>query len=355
MKDGRILERIHKDGFEQVLFCNDQELGLRAIISLHSTILGPATGGCRMWDYSSEEEALEDVLRLSKGMTYKASISGLSMGGGKAVIIGSSSNKTPEKLQRFGEFVESLGGSYVTAKDVGINNDDLKEIKRKTKHILGVEGEEATSGSPSPLTALGVYKGMKACVEKVFSRTDLSGLKVALQGVGSVNHNLAKRLYEDGAELIIADPNKESLEKAKKEFPATIVSPDEIYDADCDIFSPGALGAVLNEKTIPRLKCSIIAGSANNQLDKVSDGRTLFERGIVYAPDYVINAGGLINIYHEREGYNKEAALAQVEDIFNTIKNILSISEKEKTPTNVVADNMALERINDAKKDKIVH
>ena len=350
-----VLERIHRDGFEQVLFCNDQELGLRAIISLHSTILGPATGGCRMWDYQNEEEALEDVLRLSKGMTYKASISGLSMGGGKAVIIGSASNKTPEKLQRFGEFVESLDGSYVTAKDVGINNDDLKEIKRKTKHILGVAGEKASSGSPSPVTAFGVYHGMKACVEKAFSRTDLSGLKVALQGVGSVNCILGKRLHEDGAKLIISDPNKESLEKAKKEFPATIVSPDEIYDVDCDIFSPGALGAVLNEKTIPRLKCRIVAGAANNQLDKISDGEALFERGIVYAPDYVINAGGLINIYHEREGYDEETALAQVADIFSTIKNILSTSEKEKTPTNVVADNIALERINNAKKNKAIH
>ena len=355
MKDGRVLERIHKDGFEQVLFCKDKELGLKAIISMHSTILGPATGGCRMWNYQSEEEALEDVLRLSKGMTYKASISGLSMGGGKAVIMGDASAKTPEKLQRFGEFVESLGGNYITAKDVGIDNNDLKEIKRKTKHILGVAGEEASSGSPSPVTAWGVYNGIKACVEKAFSRPTLSGLTIALQGAGSVNYNLGKRLHEDGAKLIIADPNEEALEKVKKEFPVTVVRPEEIYDVECDLFSPGALGAVINKDTIPRLRCKIIAGAANNQLDEETDGKTLFERGIIYAPDYVINAGGLINIFHERKGYHREEAMAQVADIFNTIKNILSVSEKEKIPTNIVANNMALERINNAKKDKVVH
>ena len=349
-----MLETIHKEGFEQVIFCNDQDIGLRAIISLHSTVLGPATGGCRVWNYKNEEEALKDALRLSQGMTYKASISGLSMGGGKAVIIGDTTKKTPQQLQRFGEFVDSLGGSYVTAKDVGINNDDLKEIKRKTKYILGVEGEKASSGAPSPVTAWGVYHGIKACAEKVFSNKSLNGLKIVLQGAGSVNYSLGKLLHEEGAKLFISDINKEAVEAAKKAFPVTVLDPESIYDTECDIFSPGALGAIVNENTVPRFRCKIIAGAANNQLATDADGKAVFERGIVYAPDYVINAGGLINICHEIKGYNKGKALAQAAEIFHTTQKVLSLSEKEKIPTHRIADRIALERIENAKKQKFL-
>ena len=345
-----VFETIHQDNYEQIIYCNDTQVGLKAIIAMHNTDLGPATGGCRMWDYKSEEEALVDVLRLSKGMTYKASISKLSMGGGKSVIIGDSSKKTPEMLARFGEFVESLGGRYVTAKDVGINASDLKTIKTKTQHVLGIEGEENSSGDPSPVTAWGVFNGMKACSKKVFGKRSLEGLTISLQGLGSVNYYLAKHLKEEGAKLIGCDINQEAIERARNELQMEIIAPEAIYDVKCDIFSPGALGAIINSNTIPKLTCKIVAGAANNQLATDADGQALLDRGIVYAPDYAINAGGLINIFHEREGYNSDRAWGHVAEIYDTILDILDRSEQEKKPTHVVADAIAAERVRNGEK-----
>lgn len=347
-----VFEKLHEDNFEQIVFCHDRRVGLKSIISIHNSALGPATGGCRMWDYKSEEDALYDVLRLSKGMTYKASISGLSMGGGKSIIIGSEKIKSPELLARYGEFIESLAGRYITAKDVGINANDLRTVKSKTKYILGVEGEKNSSGDPSPVTSWGVYNGMRACAEKAFGKTQMTGLTIALQGLGSVNYYLAKHLAKEGAKLVGCDINQEMIARARGEFEIEIVDPEKIYDVKCDIFSPGALGATINEKTLKRLNCRVIAGAANNQLETPHDGDHLHQKGFIYAPDYAINAGGLINIFHEREGYNKEKAWAQVAGIYDTIRGILDRSERDNVPAYIVADKISLERVQNAEKNK---
>jgi leucine dehydrogenase len=345
-----VFEKIQADDYEQIVFCHDAKVGLKAIIALHNTALGPATGGCRMWNYRNEEEALTDVLRLSKGMTYKNAISNLSLGGGKSIIIGELSQKTPELLRRFGEFVETLKGRYITAKDVGIDSNDLKIIKSRTSHILGIEGEANTSGDPSPVTAWGVYHGMLACAEKAFGAKSLKGLHIALQGLGAVNYHLLKYLQKEGADLTACDINPQAVERARQEFGLKVVGPEGIYDTSCDIFSPGALGAVINPQTIPRLKCKVVAGTANNQLATESDGEELRKRGILYAPDYAINAGGVINISHERDGYDRERAYAHVAKIYETIKNILEVSERDHLPANLVANQLAENRVREAER-----
>lgn len=341
-----VFEKIQADNYEQILYCNDAKVGLKAIIAIHSSALGPATGGCRMWNYTTEEEALTDVLRLSKGMTYKASISGLPLGGGKSIIIGE--KKSPEMLKRFGDFVETLKGHYITAKDVGIDSNDLKTIKTKTPHILGIAGEANSSGDPSPVTAWGVYNGMLACAEKAFGAKSLKGLHVSLQGLGAVNYHLLKYLHQEGARVTACDINSDLVQRAQKEFHIEVVRPEAIYDVSADIFSPGALGAIVNAGTIPRLKCKVIAGAANNQLATEKDGEALVNKGILYAPDYAINAGGLINIFHEREGYNRDRAYAHVAKIYDTIKNVLNESEREKLPANLVANRIAQNRVTEA-------
>ena len=345
-----VFEKIYEDNFEQIVFCHDSRVGLKAIISMHNTALGPATGGCRMWDYQNEAEALTDVLRLSRGMTYKAAISNLSMGGGKSVIIGSQEQKTPELFKRFGEFIENLAGRYVTAKDVGINSDDLRMVKQSTQYVLGIDGEKNSGGDPSSVTAWGVFHGMRASVEHAFGSTSFKGLTVALQGLGAVNYHLAKYLDKEGAILVGCDLTSEATERAHKDFNVRIVEPEKIFDAKCDVFSPGALGGSVNQKTIPRLQCKVIAGAANNQMGTSNDGSALFERGLIYAPDYTINAGGLINVFHEREGYDRGRALEHTEGIYNTIKDILTRSKAEKIPTHIIADRMAMERVRNAAK-----
>ncbi len=345
-----VFDKIQTDNYEQIVFCNDSKSGLKAIIALHSTALGPATGGCRMWNYRSEEEALTDVLRLSKGMTYKNSISNLPLGGGKSIIIGDVSQKTPDLLKRFGEFVETLHGHYITAKDVGIDSSDLKTIKNRTSHILGIAGEANSSGDPSPVTAWGVYNGMLACAEKAFGKKSLAGLHVALQGLGAVNYHLLKYLHQEGAKITACDINVDAVERARKEFQVQITNPEIIYDTPCDIFSPGALGAVINPQSIPRLRCKVVAGAANNQLATEKDGEALLARGILYAPDYAINAGGVINISHEREGYSRERAYAHVAKIYDTIKNILELSSVDRLPTNLVANRIAENRVKEAER-----
>jgi leucine dehydrogenase len=346
-----VFERIAaaQDTHEQLVYCYDASVGLKAIIALHSTALGPATGGCRMWNYSNESEALHDVLRLSKGMTYKAAISGLNWGGGKAVILGDAkTHKTPALLERYGQFVENLGGHYITAKDVGIGADDLRIVKSKTKHVLGIEGEANSSGDPSPATAFGVYNGMLACAKHTLGANNLKGLKIALQGLGSVSYYLLEHLAAEGAEVIGCDIDPAVIERAVQKYGIEIVQPDKIYDVACDIFAPSALGSTINKDTLPRIKTKIIAGAANNQLATHEDGLEVTRRGITYAPDYAINAGGLINIYYEgvaEGGYSRSRAFAHVSTIRETITTILERASAERLPTHVVADRIAEERV----------
>lgn len=355
-----VFQKIHsknaEENFEQLVYCSDSQTGLRAIIAMHSTVLGPATGGCRMWNYSSEEEALTDVLRLSKGMTYKAAISGLNWGGGKAVIMGDpSGGKNPELLEKFGEFVEGLSGRYITAKDVGIGSDDLRIIKRKTRHVLGIDGEAGSSGDPSPATAWGVFHGMKACAKHAFGSESLQGKKIVMQGLGAVSFNLLEHLSAEGAEIVACDINSEMVRRAVDKYRIEVVAPEVIYDIPCDIFAPCALGSAINAQTLPRLKTRVVAGAANNQLATPNDGDELARKGIVYAPDYAINAGGLINIYHESAvegGYRKAAAFDHVAKIGQTVSEILKRAQVESRPTYVVADRMAEERVARAREAK---
>ena len=350
-----IFEHIQSEGFEQIVFCNDSSVGLKAIIALHSTVLGAATGGCRMWDYSQEADALNDVLRLSKGMTYKASVAGLDWGGGKAVIIGNAkTKKTPAMMERFGEFVERLGGNYITAKDVGISADDLRTIKKKTRHVLGIDGEPNSSGDPSPATAWGVYHGMLACAKFAYKTSSLKGLKVAIQGLGSVSYALLEHLTAEGAEVIGCDIDATVIDRALKKYNIEIVKPESIYDVNCDIFAPSALGATINRETLKRIKAKVIAGAANNQLATPEDGYEVLRREMVYAPDYVINGGGLINIYYEdpiRGGYSRAKAFEHVARIQNTVWNILERAHAENVPTHIIADRMAEERIEAARRN----
>ena len=341
-----------QDQFEQVIFCNDAKTGLRAIIAIHSTALGPATGGCRMWNYTSRDEALTDALRLSKGMTYKAAISGLNWGGGKSVIIGDSkTGKSPEMLKRFGDFVNGLGGNYITAKDVGIGADDLRTIKSRTPHVLGVDGDQGSSGDPSPATAWGVYHGMLAAAKHVHGVKSLKGMRVALQGLGSVSYSLLEHLTADGAEIIGCDIDQDQIKRAAGSYKIEIVQPEVIYDVACDIFAPCALGATINAETLPRIQAKIIAGAANNQLATDDIGTELVKRGMTYAPDYAINAGGLINIYHEAMvsgGYRRTSAFEHVAKIGPTITHILERAKEDRLPSHVVADKIAQERVQNA-------
>ncbi len=344
-----VFKQMQPSGFEQVVFCQDDRVGLRAIISIHSSVLGPATGGCRMWNYATEEEALTDVLRLSEGMTYKAAMAGLDWGGGKGVILGDpKTQKTPEMLQRFGEYVDRLGGHYITAKDVGMGADDLRQVKRKTRHVLGIEGDPGSSGDPSPATAWGVYHGMQSAAQVAFQARSLKGLRVALQGLGSVSYYLLDYLVKEGAHVVGCDIDSAMVERAVKKFGIEIVHPDAIYDVKCDIFSPSALGSSVNPKTLPRIQAKVIAGGANNQLATLEEGYEIMRRGMVYVPDYVINGGGLINIYYEdpiRGGYSKSRAFDHVAKIGQTVLEILERSKSEKTPSQIIANRMAEERI----------
>lgn len=346
-----LFEALERDGFEQVVFCNDVETGLKAIIAIHDTTLGPALGGVRMWNYNCEEEALHDVLRLAKGMTYKNAVAGLNLGGGKAVIIGDPKKDKSEALFRsFGRFVETLNGRYITAEDVGTFEEDMDYIHMETEYVTGTSRKGA--GDPSPVTALGIYYGMKQAAKEAFGSDSLKGLTIAIQGVGQVAYHLCKHLHEEGAELIVTDINEEAVERAVKEFAATSVKPDEIYDVDCDIFSPCALGGIINDETIPRLKAKVIAGSANNQLEKEEHGRILHEKGILYAPDYVINAGGVINVAEELAGYNRQRALNKVKSIYNILETVFEISRQKNIPTSIAANELAEKRIKSMRKMK---
>lgn len=339
---------IESYGHEQVVFCSSKELGLKAIIGIHNTTLGPALGGTRMWNYSSDEEALIDVLRLSRGMTYKAAVAGLNLGGGKAVIIGDSRTQKTEALFRaFGRFVEGLSGRYITAEDVGTSIKDMEYIIMETRHVTGIPIEVGGSGDPSPVTAYGTYVGIKACINEVFGSDSLKDKKIIIQGAGgNVGKHLCKYLYKDGAKLFINDLYQEKLKPIVEECNAKIISDEEVFSMEADVLSPAALGGIINDETIPKLKVKIVAGAANNQLgDEEKHGKMLKDKGILYAPDYVINAGGLINVYNELEGYNRERALKQASGIYDILKKIIEISKKENIPTEAASRKIAEERI----------
>jgi leucine dehydrogenase len=344
LNENPVLAEMATMGHEQLLFCNDEETGLKAIIAIHSTVLGPSLGGTRMWKYANEMEALNDVLRLSRGMTYKNSISNLNLGGGKAVIIGDSHTMKSEAFfRRFGKFVESLSGKYITAEDVGISPEDMGWVSKETKHVVGLPGK---SGDPSPVTALGVYMGMKACAKIQFGSDSLEGKKIAVQGVGHVGEYLVKHLTNEGAEVFISDIYQQTLDRVSSAYNATVVAPQDIYDIDMDIYAPCALGATINDDTLAKLSCSIIAGAANNQLKNESiHGAAVMNKGIIYAPDYAINAGGVINCFSEVHGLSSEWAHTKAEEIYQTIFNIISRSQKEKLPTYQIANAIAEERI----------
>jgi leucine dehydrogenase len=350
-KNGMVVNKMTLMGHEQVVFCQDAETGLKAIIAIHDTTLGPALGGTRMWDYINEEDALQDVLRLSRGMTLKAAISGLDLGGGKAVIIGDSKTEKTEALMRkFGQYVDSLGGKYITAKDVGMSTKEMEYVRIETKHVTGIPESMGGSGDPSPVTAFGVYMGMKASAKYKWGSDKLVGKTVVVQGVGHVGKNLVKHLTEEGANIIINDINTQKLNELANEFGANIVMGDAIFDLDIDIYAPCALGATVNPDTISRLKCEIIAGAANNQLaDEERDGQLCADKGICYAPDFLINAGGLINVYSELKGYNREHAINQTREIYNTTLEILNKAELEHITTHAAALAIAQQRINDRK------
>ncbi|MFM7201417.1 MAG: Glu/Leu/Phe/Val family dehydrogenase [Myxococcota bacterium] len=325
-----------KQGHEQVIFCNDPTVGLKAIIAIHSTALGPSLGGCRMFPYKSEVEALEDVLRLSRGMTYKAAVAGLNLGGGKAVIIADpQKDKTEALFRAFGRHVESLGGRYITAEDMGTKVKDMAYIRMETNHVVGLSAELGGSGDPSPVTALGTFSGIQACLEAVYGHDSLKGRSVAIQGLGNVGHHLARYLHQAGATLYFADVEVDRARQAQKEFGGHVVGLDEFFGLEVDVLSPCAVGGIFHEDTIPRLRAPIIAGAANNPLrDEQRDGRALHERGILYAPDYVINAGGLINVYSELHHYPRERALHEARSIREVVTRVIQISRAERiTPT----------------------
>ncbi len=334
-----------KEGHEQLVVSTDPDTGLKAIISIHSTLLGPSLGGCRFWAYKSFEEAAADVLRLSKAMTYKAAISGLNLGGGKAVICARPGEKTPAMLRAFGRFVDSLAGLYVTAQDVGMTLADLEAIREVTRYAAGIPEAMGGSGDPSPMTARGVQHGMRACLKQVFGSDSFRDRTVAVQGLGKVGRHLVGLLHQEGARLIVSDLDASRMKAAASEVQAETMPPNRIHTADCDIFAPCAMGGLLNSSAISKLRCRIVAGSANNPLANWMDAKLLQRRGILYAPDYVINAGGLINIACEMEGYQKEKAEERVAGIAENLARVFARAKEEKITPLEAADRLAEERL----------
>ncbi|MFP5519979.1 MAG: Glu/Leu/Phe/Val dehydrogenase dimerization domain-containing protein [Bdellovibrionia bacterium] len=340
-------ELISKHGeHEQVVFCHDPQSGLKAIIAIHNTALGPALGGTRMWNYKNEDEALIDVLRLSKGMTYKAAAAGLNLGGGKAVIIGDSKKDKSEAMFRaFGQFVNSLNGRYITAEDVGTNVQDMEHIYMETPWVTGIPKDFGGSGDPSPYTAHGVLMGIKATAKEKFNADNLKGMRIAVQGLGNVGSHLVKYLYEEGAVVTVSDIDMARVKLNVDKFGVKAVAPDEIVATECEIFAPCALGAVVNDQTITKLKCNAIAGGANNILAEARHGDQLKELGILYAPDYVVNAGGLMNVFVELEGYSQERAFDKTRKVYDNVLKVFEIAKRDNISTHIAADRLAEERV----------
>jgi len=349
------ITQIPVEGYEEVYRATDKRAGLTAFIAVHDTTLGPALGGCRMWHYSREEDAITDVLRLSRGMTFKSAVARTGLGGGKAVILGDpKTEKTPELFRAMGRFVHTLAGRYTTAEDVGVNEQDMLYVREATPYVTGLPRIKGGSGDPSPVTALGTFVGLKACVEDAYGREDLDGLRVAIQGVGHVGFHLAKLLIEAGAKLTVTDVNEARLKEAAEELGAAVVAPQDIYDVDCEVFAPCALGAILNDKTIPRLKCKVVAGAANNQLAEERHGEELVRRGILYAPDFVINAGGIINVSVEflEGGYDEAVSMKRVHNIYQAIKDITRTGKEQEIPTSQAAIVLAQKILADGRRKK---
>ncbi|PJJ08886.1 glutamate dehydrogenase/leucine dehydrogenase [Flavobacterium sp. 1] len=332
---------------EQIVFCNDKDTGLKAIIGIHNSVMGPALGGTRMFNYANEWEALNDVLRLSRGMTYKAAITGLNIGGGKAVIIGDAKiQKTPELMRKFGEFVHSLSGRYITAEDVGMETSDMDLVRDVTPYVTGISEERGGSGNPSPVTAFGVYMGMKAAAKQQFGSDKLEGKKILVQGIGHVGETLVEYLTKEGAIVFIADINEEKLYQVASKYSAQVFTGDDLYSADVDIYAPCAMGATINDATVNKIKAKVIAGAANNQLaNENTHGLILQERGILYAPDFLINAGGIINVYAELAHYDKAEIMRKTENIYNTTLEIFDYAVANGITTHQAALTIAQNRI----------
>jgi leucine dehydrogenase len=341
-----LFETIAETGHEQIVHCHSKDAGLKAIIAIHNSVLGPALGGLRMWPYKSESEALNDVLRLSRGMTYKNAVAGLNLGGGKAVIIGDPAKDKSEALFRaFGRFVNSLNGRYITAEDVGIDVNDMEWVFRETEFVTGVHQVHGGSGDPSPFTAFGTLQGLMAALSHKFGNEDVGKYSYAVQGAGHVGLEFIKLLREQNAKVFVTDINKALVQRAVDEYGCTAVGIDEIYDVDADVYSPCALGGTVNEETLPRLKCKIVCGAANNQLANDRMGVEVEKRGILYAPDYAVNAGGVMNVSLEIDGYNRERAMRMMRTIYYNVGRIFEIAQRDGIPTYKAADRMAEERI----------
>ncbi|MBS1782457.1 MAG: Glu/Leu/Phe/Val dehydrogenase [Bacteroidetes bacterium] len=344
-----VFEHMQQMGHEQVVFCHDPHSGLNAIIAIHNTTLGPALGGTRLWNYSSHNDAIIDALRLSRGMTYKAAISGLNLGGGKAVIVADPAQKTEALWRRYGKFVDSLNGKYITAEDVNTSARDMEYIALETQHVTGVPEYMGGSGDPSPFTAYGVFVGMKASAKKVWGNDSLTGKRVVVQGVGHVGQYLVGHLIEEGAKVFITDINEAKLKETVEKFRTVeVIEGSKLFDMEMDVYAPCALGATLNTESINKMKCPIIAGAANNQLaDENVHGPMLIEKGIIYAPDFLINAGGLINVAAELDGYNRERVMGNVNKIYDRTLDIFQLSETEKIHTQAAAMIIAEKRLAD--------
>lgn len=341
---------------EEVIYCHDKDSGLKAIIAIHNTALGPALGGTRMWPYKTEEDALIDVLRLSQGMTYKASAAGLNLGGGKAVIIGDpKKDKTEALFRSFGTYVNNLNGKYITAEDVGTTVKDMEYVYMESPFVTGIPMDFGGSGDPSPYTAHGVLMGIKATAKAQLGADSLEGVRVAVQGLGNVGYHLVKYLAKEKAIISIADIDAEKVSRVADEFGGTAVDPDTVITSECDILAPCALGAVINDQTIEQLKCKAIAGGANNQLAEGRHGDILRERNILYAPDYVINAGGLMNVFVELEGYSHDRAFEKTRAVYDNLMMVFDIAKNEQISTHIAADRLAEERIQSIGKLKQRH
>ena len=349
------ITRVNVPGYEEVYRAIDPKAGLRALVAVHDTTLGPALGGCRMWHFSREDDALTDVLRLARGMTFKSAVARTGLGGGKCIVIGDpKTQKTPDLFRAMGRFVHTLGGRYITAEDVGTCEEDMQNMRETTPFVTGLPRGKGGSGDPSPFTSMGVFLGIKACVEEQFDRGDMKGLTVAIQGVGNVGMGLAKQLHDAGATLIVTDTDPGRTQKAARDYGATVVDKEAIYGVQCDVFAPCALGNVVNDRTIPQIKAKIIAGGANNQLGEDRHGEELLRRGILYAPDFVINAGGIINVSCEflPNGYDEAASLVKVNNIYRAVKDVIATSRAQAIPTSQAAVVLAEKILAEARKGR---
>ncbi len=351
-----IFEKIGTSGHEEVVYCHNADAGLKAIIAIHNTVLGPALGGLRMWPYKTEQEALDDVLRLSRGMTYKAAVAGLNLGGGKSVIIGDPSRDKSEALFRaLGRYINSLNGRYITAEDVGIDVNDMEYVLKETEYVTGVHQVHGGSGDPSPFTAYGTLQGIMASLNHRFGNEEVGRYSYAVQGVGHVGFELVKLLRNEGAKVFVTDINQEAVARCVDEYGCEAVGRDEIYDVDADVYAPCALGSTVSLETLPRFKFKVICGAANNQLATDECGDELERRGLIYAPDYAVNAGGLMNVSIEFDGYNRERAMRMMRSIYYNVGTIFKIAKRDNIPTWKAADRMGEERIAQIGRIKLPH